>query len=416
MGSPPGAPYDAGFFKGPTPVSSLSSLSPRAVALFALAAGVVTANAYYVHPIIGRVAETFGVSAAEIGAVPALNQTALALGVLFLLPLGDFVSNRKLVLTCLGVQLCALITLAVAQDYALFLAASTVLGFFTLTPYLLPAYVSKRVEAAQLGRATATLTTGVVAGVLLSRTGSGVIAQYAGWRAVYGVAACLMACALIILAWRLEGRSPSEPQPRTPYGRMILALGRLALKHPQVILSGAIQGLSFAIFLLLWLGLGLHLTGPAWNLGTDLVGGLSALTALNLFTTARLGRWADGLGAERARRRLALLQFIGVLTLALVHWHWLWVILPITLTCIAGPVIDVTGRMTALREDPAIRTRLMTLYTTIMFLLAGLGSALGTSTYARFGWNGIVLAAAGLSLLVLLGTQLGLRSQVNQST
>ena len=75
------------------------------------------------------------------------------------------------------------------------------------------------------------------------------------------------------------------------------------------------------------------------------------------------------------------------------HLHWLWVILPITLTSIAGPVIDVTGRMTALREDPAIRTRLMTLYTTIMFLLAGLGSALGTSTYAAFGWNGIVLAS-----------------------
>lgn len=389
-----------------------SSLSPRAVALLALAAGVVTANAYYIHPIIGRVAEEFGIGAAEIGAVPALNQVALALGVFFLLPLGDFVSNRKLVLLCITVQLLSLATMALAQSYSLFLTASTVLGFFTLTPYLLPAYVSKRVEGAQLGRATATLTTGVVAGVLLSRTGSGVLAEYGGWRTVYGVATGLMALALVLLAWRLEGRDgKAETAPQHRYGAMMRALGRLALSHPRVLLSGAIQGLSFAIFLLLWLGLGLHLTGPRWELGTDLVGGLALLTGLNLLTTARLGRWADGLGPERARRRLAVLQFIGVASLALVHLHWLWVMLPITLTSIAGPVIDVTGRMTALREDPAIRTRLMTLYTTIMFLLAGLGSALGTSTYAAYGWNGIVLASTSLSLLVVLATHLAYRLQ-----
>ena len=202
-----------------------SSLSPRAVALFALAAGVVTANAYYIHPIIGRVAQTFGLSAAEIGAVPALNQVALALGVFFLLPLGDFLSNRKLVLICITVQLLSLGIMVLAESYALFLAASTVLGFFTLTPYLLPAYVSKRVEGAQLGRATATLTTGVVAGVLLSRTGSGIIAEYGGWRTVYGVATGLMALTLVILAWRLEGKTstgnivPGE----TRYGTMMRA-------------------------------------------------------------------------------------------------------------------------------------------------------------------------------------------------
>ena len=165
----------------------------------------------------------------------------------------------------------------------------------------------------------------MVAGVLLSRTGSGIIAEYGGWRTVYGVATGLMALTLVILAWRLEGKTstgnivPGE----TRYGTMMRALGRLAFAHPQVLLSGAIQGLSFAIFLLLWLGLGLHLTGPEWKLGTDVVGALAALTALNLLTTAKLGRWADGHGPERARRRLAILQFIGVGSLALVHLHWL---------------------------------------------------------------------------------------------
>ena len=128
-----------------------SSLSPRAVALYALAQGSSLPMPTTSTPIIGRVAETFGASAAEIGAVPALNQVALALGVFFLLPLGDFLSNRKLVLICITVQLLSLGIMALAESYALFLAASTVLGFFTLTPYLLPAYVSKRVEGLSLG-------------------------------------------------------------------------------------------------------------------------------------------------------------------------------------------------------------------------------------------------------------------------
>ena len=142
----------------------------REIFWLACASAIVTANAYYIHPIIAAVARDFGVSNAGIGIVPAVNQIALALGVLLLLPLGDRVDNRKLVTLCLSVQVLTLVAMAVTTSFVVFITASTALGFFTITPYLLPAYASRRVTPQQLGYATALLTTGVIAGVQSFKT------------------------------------------------------------------------------------------------------------------------------------------------------------------------------------------------------------------------------------------------------
>ena len=139
----------------------------------AIAAAVVTANAYYIHPIIGDVADHFGVGHAEIGLVPALNQLALALGILLLLPLGDRFSNRTLTILFTIGQCVGLIGMTLAQSFVTFTAGSTLLGFFTIAPYLLPAYASKRVAPERLGHVTAILTAGVIFGILVARvTGS----------------------------------------------------------------------------------------------------------------------------------------------------------------------------------------------------------------------------------------------------
>ena len=369
--------------------------------MLAIAAAIVTANAYYIHPIIGRVADSFGISHALVGAVPGLNQIALALGVLLLLPLGDRMSNRRLIILCLLMQVAALALMAFAHDFALFVLGSTLLGFFTITPYLLPAYVSKRVAPARLGFVTAVLTTGVVAGVQISRLSSGAIGEYFGWRVVYVLAAGLMLVSAIVVPMLMDEDSPQQ-DPSTAYGQLLASLPPLALAHRRVLVSGVIQGLSFAIFLTVWLGIGLHLIGPELNLGTDTVGYLAAFSALGLLVTPRLGRWADGRGAEPARARFAILQFAGVLTLFLVHYQWWCLLLPIFIFSVSGPLIDVTGRMIALRESSAVRTRLMSLYITLMFVGGGLGSWGGTLAYDLAGWTGTVVLAGLMSAIICL--------------
>lgn len=387
-----------------TPEGDLIILSSRHIQWLAFASAIVTANAYYIQPIIGRVADSFGVSHGQVGVVPAMNQIALALGVLLLLPLGDRVRNDRLVAVCLSAQVIALITMAMTRDFSLFVIASTLLGFFTLTPYLLPAWASKRVEPAQLGHATAVLTAGVIAGVQVSRLGSGVIAEWLDWRTVYWLAAGLMALSALALP-KIMNRVQGEPEARSQgptYPTLLKSLAGLARTHRSVMMSGLIQGFNFGIFIATGLGISLHLTSASLGYGTDLVGYLTAFAAIGLVTTPRLGRWADGFGPQRARLVMALIQFVGVTTLLLANDHWLPLILPLTVMSIVGPMVDVTGRMTSLRNDPAVRTRLMSLYITLMFLGGGLGSWCGTLAYDLGGWSGTVGLVILMSSVVCL--------------
>jgi len=168
-------------------------------------------------------------------------------------------------------------------------------------------------------------------------------------------------------------------------------------RHPEVLLSGMIQALGFGIFLSVWLGLGLYLTSPEMGYGTDTVGYLAGVAALNLFTTAPLGAWADRTGPRKARMIISLVQFAAILALFL-FGHSLWlIVLPILLMTMVGPLIDITGRMTFLSLPPGVRTRLMTAYIVLMFVGGGFASWASTTAYAHAGWHGTTMLTMGMS-------------------
>jgi len=367
----------------------------------AVTIAVVTANAYYIHPIIGEVARGFGIGAATIGLVPALNQLALALGILLLLPLGDFYSNRRLCLIFVAGQTLCLGGMVLAQDFALFTAASTLLGFFTIAPYLIPAFASKRVAPERLGQVTALLTAGVIFGILVARMGAGIIAEYADWHAVYVAAFVLMVgvTAFLPIAMRTEATAPKRAE--ASYGALIGSVFTLAAKHPDMRISAAIQGLNFAIFTASWLALALHLTSPAMGYGTDDVGFLAGIAAISIVTTPRLGRWADKVGARRARLVVAVVQLGGIALFYPLGFSIWSLMVPLFITNTVGPTIDVTGRMTLFTLAPDIRTRLTTSYIVVMFIGGAVGSALGTTVYDAGGWGAttslMLVMSAGLT-------------------
>jgi predicted MFS family arabinose efflux permease len=215
------------------------------------------------------------------------------------------------------------------------------------------------------------------------------------------MAAALMAVSMIIVPLLMRDDSPTQRERSSrAYAALLASLPGLARAYPHVLISGVIQGMSFAIFLATWLGIGLYLTGPELGLGTDIVGYLAACSAVGLLTTPRLGKLADRLGAERARMIMAGLQLLSVATLPLARYEWMLLLIPILITSIAGPLIDITGRMTSLSQPPDIRTRLMSLYITLMFIGGGIGSWAGTLAYDARGWSGTVALTLALSACV----------------
>lgn len=385
-------------------------LSKGELYLLSAATAVVTANAYYIHPIIAVVADDFGVSHAMIGMVPAFNQIALALGILLLLPLGDWVSNRRLVSIFVAAQFLSVVVMALAQEYWLFVTASTVLGFFTIAPYLLPTYVSKRVAAGDLGQATAIITTGIITGILVARAGAGVLGEHFGWRSVYYVTAALMMAVTFALPMIMEKRdSRTVAAPGQSYAGLIASIGPIVQQNKEILLSGTIQSLGFGIFLSVWMGLGLHLTSPDMGYGVDTVGYLALFAIFNVFTTPRLGAWADKVGPRRARLTVATTQLFGV-TLLFFFGHSLWLLMiPIVIMNVGGPLIDVCNRMTFLNKAPEIRTRLMTVYIVMMFIGGGAASWAGTTAYDLAGWQGNAVLAFGMSACLWVLCFLSLR-------
>jgi predicted MFS family arabinose efflux permease len=377
-----------------------------------LLTGVTVANAYYIHPVIADIARSFDVSPAQIGLVPAFNQIALALGIFLLLPLGDRISNRTLSLVLAASQTAMLVVMALAQPFWLFVAASTVLGFVTIVPYLLPAYASKRVPPEHLGKVTSLLTAGIIVAILVARVGAGLVAHETDWRAVYWIAAAMMAAVTCAIPFIMQGRAKdAAPAAQQSYFALVGSTVTLLKRHPNIALSGVIQALNFGIFLVLWLGLAFHLTSPAMGYGTDTVGYLAAVALVSVYATPRLGRWADTVGPYRARLRFGMVQLVGVL----LYWpagSSLWLLLiPLILTNIVGPSIDVSGRMTFLSLAPEIRTRLMTGYIILMFIGAGLASWAAPVAYDLGGWGGIAALCGAMSLGIVALSWLGLRRQ-----
>ena len=366
----------------------------------AVAAAVVTANAYYIHPIIGDIAAHFGVNEARIGLVPALNQLALAVGILLLLPLGDRYSNRRLTILFATGQTISLAVMTLASGFIAFTAGSTLLGFFTIAPYLLPAYASKRVATERLGHVTALLTAGVILGILIARVGAGWVAEHFGWRLVYWIATGLMLAVTLALPRLMQ--SGERDATDTRYWPLVFSVFALARQHREVLLSGAIQALNFAQFIALWLALALYLTAPPLGYGTDVVGYLAAISAVSILSTPRLGRWADRVGPRKARLIFAGIQLVGI-ALFLPLGSTLWgLVVPLVIVNLVGPGIDVTGRMTFLSLRPELRTRLTTVYIVLMFIGGGIGSIGGTAIYGAFGWSG-VCAVLTVSSAILTG-------------
>ncbi|MEA1619536.1 MFS transporter [Erythrobacter sp. T5W1-R] len=368
-----------------------------------LCVAVVTANAYYIHPIIGEVARDFEISEARIGIVPALNQLALALGILLLLPLGDIYSNRRLCIIFVSGQTFCMLGMALADGLALFTLASTLLGFVTIAPYLIPAFASKRVAPARLGQVTALLTAGVLFGILVARVGAGLVAEYADWRIIYWAAFALMVMVTLALPLVMKSELATSKQHGGSYARLIASVFHLAREHRDMRISALIQGLNFASFTATWLALALHLTSDAMGYGTDVVGYLAGIAAISIFSTPRLGRWADKIGARRARLIVSVVQIAGVSLLYPLGFHVLTLLVPLLIINMVGPSIDVTGRMTFLALAPEIRTRLTTFYVVAMFIGGAIGSVAGTATYDAGGWGGtcLLLLANALGILAL---------------
>jgi len=374
-------------------------LTGGTVALMAAAAGLCVASIYYNQPMLGILARDFQASPAQISQIPIATQVGYAAGLLLLSPLGDRYERRALIVwTTLALAL-ALAAAAMAPGVALLVVASLVVGALATVAQQVVPMAAQLAADSEKGRVVGLVMAGLLAGILLSRTVSGVIAQYGSWRQMFTLAAIATGILAGVLALRLP---KSQPVTTVSYPRLLWSLVELVRRHGLLNRSGLVQGLLFAGFVSFWANLAFYLEQPPFHMGSSVAGGLGVVGIVGVFAAPLAGRLAD----KGGHRRVILFGAAAVAVSFAVFWLGRGSMVAL----IAGIVLMDAGLQAAMVSnqarvyalDAGARSRLNTVYMTMMFVGGAIGTAIGAHAFTLYGWAGVCAFGAGCAALGLV--------------
>jgi len=373
---------------------------PRLTALiFAVACGLSVANVYFAHPLLDAIARDFAIDPASVGIVVTVTQIGYALGLFFIVPLGDLFDRRKLVAVQAVLSALALVLVGLSPNAAVLLASLAAVGLLAVVVQVLVAYAADLAAPQERGRAVGTVTSGVILGILLARFVSGLVADFAGWRSVYLVSAVLtlvMAAILFRVLPRHEAR-----RPLTSYARLLGSVPRLFVEEPLLRVRAALAMLIFASFNVLWAPLVLPLAAPPFSLSHTEIG----LFGLAGVAGALGARWT-GMLVDRGQGQLVtglslLLMAAAWLPIAFMGSSLWLLVLGIVMLDLAIQAVHVTNQSLIFARRPDARSRLVGGYMIFYSLGSALGSIASTMTYGAWGWTGVCLLGAGIGLVAL---------------
>ncbi|PTA93418.1 MFS transporter [Kosakonia sp. H7A] len=371
------------------------------IALFAVASGLCVANVYYAQPLLDALAQSFAISQAAVGGVVTATQVGSALALLLLVPLGDIVERRRLLLVQLLALMVALSTVALAQSAVVLLTGMLATGLLgtAMTQGLIASAASIASER-ERGRVVGAAQGGVFIGLLLARIFAGVISDLAGWRAVYGVSALLMMMLLLLLRQRLpimRASAVSESWFRLMSSMLVLLCTDRVLQ-----IRGVLALLMFAAFNIFWSAMVLPLRAAPFGFSHTAIGLFALAGVAGALAAAKAGKEADRGNAQRTSLLSLLLLLLAWWPLSRLEHSLVLLILGIVLLDFGGQALHVTNQSLLLRTNVAQHGRLVALYMLFYATGSGLGAMATTVIYAGFGWQGVCLLGATVSLLALI--------------
>ncbi|MBO9880507.1 MFS transporter [Xanthomonas sp. D-109] len=369
------------------------------VLLMATATGLAVASNYYAQPLLEVLAQTFAIDVRRAGAVVTTAQLAYAAGLLFLVPLGDRFERRSLIVGLYALSAVGLLVSAMAHSFALLLLGTLITGLSSVAAQILVPFAATLAAPHERGRVIGTVMSGLLLGILLARTASGLLAGIGGWHTVYWVAAALI---LVVsgLLWRGLPRHPGNPQLSYPH--LIGSVLALLRDEPVLRARSVLGGLLFAGFSMFWTTLAFLLSGPDYGYGTATIGLFGLIGAAGAFAANLSGKLSDrGAGHLVGWGGLVMLLLSWLLLLGAPHSLWL-LIAGVVLLDVAVQGVHIGNQSVIYQLDPAARNRITSAYVTCYFIGGAIGSSLGTAAYAYAGWRGVALGGAALAVLALL--------------
>ncbi|WP_308286981.1 MFS transporter [Actinomadura parmotrematis] len=379
----------------------------------AVVCAVAVSTIYAIQPVLETAGADLGLRPESLGWLVAAGQVGYCAGLVLLVPLGDLLDRRRLIIGHLLLTGAGAGAAAAAPNGAFAIAGLAVAGLFAVVVQVTVAYVAAVSPAGERGRSIGAVTSGVVIGILGVRVLAGVLGDTLGWRAVYVVLALLCAAAAVAvrLALPADARRADER-----YIRVLASMARLAVADRLFLSRGLIAFFLFASFGTLWSGLALVLGARPWELGGTETGLFGLVGLAGALGAARAGRWAD---AGRA-------QAVSGWSLALLAASWplisrtgttLWpLIVGIVLLDFAVQAVHVSSQHLLTTAHPDRAGAVIGAYMAFYSLGSATGAITTAWAYAARGWTassllGALYALAGLAVWALGRTAGGRREQ-----
>ncbi|MDB4888914.1 MAG: major facilitator superfamily 1 [Gemmatimonadetes bacterium] len=371
------------------------------IPMLALACGVMVGNIYLCQPLLAQMAREFGVPERIASFVAVATQIGYACGILFVVPLGDIARPQVLVRWLMALTALGLFAAAASPVLPMLIVASLVLASTTVVAQVLMPLAPSLTYPQHRGRTIAALSTGLLLGILLSRTMSGAVAEFAGtWRASYIVAGALTTVLFFVVPSFLPAQSPHGNTAR--YFELLASLPSL-LRHRPLLLSMGMNFCVFGAFTALWGTLAFHLATPRFGLGPAAAGLFGLWGAPGAMLAPVAGRLSDRWGS-------APVNAIGLMSAALSFViAGTWGATSVLGLAVAVNFLDFgvqSGQMANQRRifgiGETIRARLNTLYMVTTFAGGALGALAGGYAWTLAGWRGVCVLGGGLVIVAAI--------------
>lgn len=370
-------------------------LGHKLVWLMAFTCGAAAANLYYNQPLLAVIAQSLQVPTHGTGWIPMVTQIGYALGIFLLVPLGDLMEKRRLILMMLVLTSVALAAAAVSPNLACLLVASLAIGITTITAQLIVPFAAQLAKPQERGRVVGTVMSGLLIGILLARTVSGFVGASFGWREMYWLASGLMIVLAIVLSRMLPN---SQPSLQVSYPQLIASLFKLITQQPVLREASVAGAMSFAAFSAFWSTLVFFLAQPPYHYGSEVTGLFGLVGVVGAAAAPVVGKIADKRNPKLTVGLGLVMTSLSFLIFWVFGYHILGLIIGVILLDLGVQTTMVSNQARIYSLPSEFHSRLNALYITFYFIGGALGSFFGAYGWSRWQWHGVCAIA-----LVMLG-------------
>ncbi|ACU75070.1 major facilitator superfamily MFS_1 [Catenulispora acidiphila DSM 44928] len=369
--------------------------------LLATAGGLSVANVYYAQPLLEQIGGALHVSAGSLGLTTGVTQLGYLVGLILLVPLGDLVDQRRLISWLTLVAGVGLAGAGFADGPVEFFAACAVVGLASAVVQVIVAYGAVLSPVEQRGRVIGVVTSGVVLGILLARTVSGLVAAALGWRAAFLLPAVLMVV-MAVTVNRLLPRRRRAVAASVSYLRLISSVFTLTARDRVFRTRSLLALFLFGCFGALWGSVALPLSAAPWQLSTSQIGLFGIAGAAGALSASGAGRLADRGRAPVVTGVTLVLLLLSWAAIGAAPFSLTLLTLGIVVLDFAGQALHVTNQHLIVAGDPAATSRVIGGYMVYYSIGTGGGAIVATSLYSAYGWGAVCSFGAALAVLALV--------------